>query len=496
MRMMAMFRGRRTRLQSRRQRIDQALGRDQPLTEAEIRRAMRPRGQRFWIFGTIVLGVLGAVLHVPLLGLAALVVAAMGVLPELWARISLHGVRLQRHIASPFARIGEPVRLTYAIENGKPFPVPWLEIEDEIADALLVRDVPLFQSHKPDRQLFIAAMSLQAMQRVIRHYTLLPLARGVFAFGPGYLRAGDPFGFLDTERGLPRRYDTDTLTVLPLSVPLERFGLPSRRPFGDLRSPRPTFEDPSQIIGIRDFQPQDSLRRVHWQATARMGQLQSKVYPPTIQHTVMICLDINTTANVAQGIEMALFELAIAATASVTTWAVEHDCAVGFATNGLPGNQATRFRDLRDMIAFQRIAPSTRPDQLVRIQRLLAGVQPAFGLAINGVLRREAGRLPLGATFIFISAAAAVRAETVRQLDRLRRQGHVVALLLTGAAAVDAGALLTYRLGGRERWYALANEHARRNGFPSGTGDPEWAADSTGDGAGDSHLRQPGFTVG
>ena len=86
-----------------------------------------------------------------------------------------------------------------------------------------------------------------------------------------YPCSGDVFGFFSKE-------DTFTnwqyLLVYPLVVPLTRFSLPARHPFGDRRAPRRLLEDPARVIGVRDYAYGDSLRCVHWKATARTMQLQ------------------------------------------------------------------------------------------------------------------------------------------------------------------------------------------------------------------------------
>jgi uncharacterized protein (DUF58 family) len=267
------------------------------------------------------------------------------------------------------------------------------------------------------------------------------------------------------------------LVVLPIIAPLTRFALPARNPFGDLHTQRRLIEDASQVIGARDYQPGDAMRRIHWKATARSTTLQSKVHPFTTTQTLSIFLDIHTLPNPTQGVNPDLFELAIAATASVANWAARERFAVGLFTNGLPLTAVNGEIDsFQAAQRFVQVPPSTHPNQLVTILRALARLQPLFGPPIERVLARQQYHLPIGATIIFIGAAAALRAETVTRLQQLRQRGYVVALLLTGTEAVATAPLLTYRLGAEETWHELIHEARQRHG--------SHRADDRGDGGG------------
>jgi uncharacterized protein (DUF58 family) len=490
------------------QRVMRRMGLNRPLTDDEIHARMRPRARRFWISGTLILLLLSYWLQSVLLALCALLILSLGIVPEIWQRQVLRRVEFARGFSPARVSFGETTRYVVQVENRKRLPVPWLEIEDEFALALDMPGAPIYPSYKADRQLFITAFSLWGNQRVTRRYRVIPLARGVWNFGPTYLRAGDPFGFLDDERKVTQRGGQHSLTVLPLVVPLTRFGLPSRYPFGEIETRRHVLEDTSQIIGARDYQPGDPLRRVHWKATAHQGALQSKVHPYTTAHTLAIFMDIYTLPNPALGINTALFELGITAAASIATWANRQRYAVGLISNGLPqtggAHEMTSFADAQ---AFMRVPPSTHPNHLVRLLEALARLQPYFGVPIDRMLAREQASLPPGATIILITAAAALQPATVARLERLRRRGYAVAIVLTGDEPVATGALLAYRIGGEDTWHEFVAFATQQRERRADTSDSAWTtrdpAGSTPDGAGssstdtpDQHHRQPAITVG
>ncbi len=505
------FQSRRWRLESameRGRRIQQRFGYDQPLTEKQIRTHMRPRPRRFWLGVAIVLLILSVLFGAPLLTLGALMIASLGIVPEIWYHFSLAGVRFHRSFSERKVGVGEEVILSYRVENRKFLPLPWLEIEDELPASLHLQRVHVFHSHKHDRVILLASMALWLYQRLTRRYRLRPAELGLWVLGPAYVRVGDPFGFLQNEMQIEQLDGKNSLLVYPLVVPITRFGLPSRNPFGDQRTQRRLVEDPSQIIGIRDYQPGDALRRVHWKATARVGTLQSKVYPPTTNYTLIILLNVNTRQRAHEGIESYALELGICAAASVAAWATEHNYAVGLFSNGLPkGGEGVALRSFADTQAFMRVPPSTHPDQLARVLESLARLQPLFGAAMEHVITREETRLPVGATVVYVGAAAAVPPRVVAKLERLRRRGHAVVMLLTGNQPVDVGSIRTLYIGGEEEWHAITQyAHAHGTSESGGIADTQRqrsgasVAWDDGDGA-DDHApgddrRQPAFTLG
>src|SRR5205085_11404042 len=105
------------------------------------------------------------------------------------------------------------------------------------------------------------------------------------------------------------------LLVCPAIVPLEGYELASRRPIGEVVLTHRLYEDPTRIAGVRAYEAGDPLNRVHWRATARTGQLQSKTYEPTTLSGVTILLDFHESGYPAAR-EPHRSELAVTAAAS------------------------------------------------------------------------------------------------------------------------------------------------------------------------------------
>ncbi len=250
--------------------------------------------------------------------------------------------RIRQHVSQPRAFFGETLSLAISVENQKLLPLPWLEIEDEIPEQLTLLTGRAAPTYKVNRAALVNTFSLWSFQRVTRRYRLRCTARGVYTFGPATARCGDPFGWLTREERVQAR---ETLLIYPLVAPIESFGLPPRYPFGEQATPRRLLEDPLRIAGVREYALGDDPRRIHWKATARAGELRSKIYEPSSQYRLFILLDFNTYKESWMGLDPEIQELTISAAASLAMWALDEGYAVGLLANslmmGLSGESAS-----------------------------------------------------------------------------------------------------------------------------------------------------------
>src|SRR2546421_7610320 len=324
--------------------------------------------------------------HQPLLIVVGLLVLVVIGTTDIWYTYCLRQLHYQRQFSEQRVLFGDQVTLSLTVENAKLLPLPWLEVEDTIPRVLTMAGQQLRVSVIGDTAILDNLFSTRWYERVTRRYTVQCNARGVHKFGPALIRSGDVFGFLTNEETLT---NWQYLLVYPLVVPLTRFNLPSRHPFGERRAPRRLLEDPSRVIGIRDYAYGDSLRRVHWKATARTMQLQSKVYEATTTYTLAIFLNLEFRPDTHYGVHPELQELSITAAASVADWAIENSYAVGLYANTMmfiPDEQISVADvregrlDIHEAVAEQlrrrriRLPISSNIDQRQRIMEALARV--------------------------------------------------------------------------------------------------------------------------
>lgn len=247
-------------------------------------------------------------------------------------------------------------------------------------------------------------------------YTLQCRRRGYYAVGPLRAETGDLLGI---EQRLLVAQEPRHILVYPRVVPIERLGLPTRSALVTLPSALPLFEDTSRVMGVRDYRPGDSQRRIHWTATARTGQLLVKQYQPAIARETLICLDLDWKHYPVRRHDAS--EEAIVVAASLANHTIAHE--------RLPAGLATEARDpLVDERRRISLPPRAEAAQLMAILEVLARVQIATGGRFVDLLRDQSVHLAWGSTLVVITGQ--VDEELLGMLMYLKHGGHAVSLFL------------------------------------------------------------------
>jgi uncharacterized protein (DUF58 family) len=351
-------------------------------------------------------------------------VVALGVLvaaacygATLWARWSLRRLSYERVLPEDHVFPGDRIGLRLRMTNDKPLPLTWVEVTERFAPGLSAIDDPDFRPGSGNASPGISdwRTSLGAHERVSRQYELQAEDRGVYDIGGTRLRSGDPFGLFTSERLDEQR---TRVTVYPRTVPVE-LALPSVRPYGEDAGGSRLFEDPSRIVGVRDYRPGDSMRRIDWKATARLGAMQARVYDPSSSRHLLLCLNTQTTEPMWAGVVVELLERSITVAASIARDAYEARYSVGLLAN-------STFPDADRSI---RIPPGRRAEQFIRMLEALAVVTPYVLEPLAAMLDREEHRLVAGTAVVVVTAL--MTGELASSILRLRRRGHAVVVLST-----------------------------------------------------------------
>jgi uncharacterized protein (DUF58 family) len=390
-----------------------------------------------------------------------------------WYHQALRHLLVQQQVTPQHLFCGEEVVLTLRIENQKLFPVPWLQFEDNVTPLLpvLTKD----SSQRENVGQLANAWVLWPFQRVTRRYRLRCAARGCYTFGPVTLRTSDPFGWLERAVTVPL---SDTLLVYPLLAPPAAFGLAPLHPYGEDATVRHLLEDPLRMMGVRDYQPGDDPRRIHWKATAHAGALRSKVYEYSTQQRVLLLLDTGDASILWTTMDADMQEFCIAAAASLAVWALDEGYMVGLLTNcairTLPRSDQAEVRhtttlDASRMPAQPRTTELSAPGvsvpfacdygQYEHLLATFARLVPYNTVPLENIIERGDALFFPGTTVILVSAATTLTQATVERLLDLRTRGIALRLVLTGELAEKATPetydLPVHYLGGREHWHEL-----------------------------------------
>ena len=119
-------------------------------------------------------------------------------------------------------------------------------------------------------------------------YEIQPTRRGLFEIGPLSIEAGDPFGLVVGSVDLR---ETHTLVVTPRVYELPGAGLMLDAGSGSSTVTQRSSNGSEDDLMTREYRRGDALRRVHWRASARHGELMVRQEEPRSRPETRIIID-------------------------------------------------------------------------------------------------------------------------------------------------------------------------------------------------------------
>lgn len=342
----------------------------------------------------------------------------------LLARFSLrHATRrlsVERQLSDQRIFLGESLTITLRFQNTTGVPLSWLQFWES-------RPQPM--ASEP----LAGVISLVARGREEVSYTLHSSRRGRYSVGPLRLITGDPFGFARIEG---EAVGPTVFTVYPRVVPLPGLGLPARLPTGDLASRRRLFEDPAWLTGTREYAPGDSMKRIHWNATARTGELVVKQFRHAMLLPCCIALNLNRADYAPRGFWLES-ETAITAAASLAAHLTEQKQQVAMMAMGRDPDEADGGGPIRLPLRQGRAA-------LVEGLEVLARIEAAEEGDFAALVMEEARRMPWGTLLCIVTPRETPSVALC--CARIARGGQQVLLFVTDDADQAAGRRSGYQV--------------------------------------------------
>jgi uncharacterized protein (DUF58 family) len=284
-------------------------------------------------------------------------------LATLWILVLERGLSIERKLHLAWATVGDTLHEQLKVINKGWLPAVWVEIVDIsttlVAPVRLVSDVDYHATRT-------------------RRPSHLARRRGLYTLGPTRLRTGDPFGIYTLT--IQDRHSSTVLVTPPILllpqlhiVPGGWTGDRQRRPQG--------IERNISDAGIRDYLPGDSLRRIHWRASAHHDNLMVRQLEAAASGDWWIFVDLNSSVQAGSGQDSTL-ELSIILAASLAERGFKERRRVGLVLAGPE---------------LVRLEPSSDPAQRWRILRALSvagsGNRPLADLFQVRRLSRTATRI-------------------------------------------------------------------------------------------------------
>ncbi|HEX9796155.1 MAG TPA: DUF58 domain-containing protein [Anaerolineales bacterium] len=359
-----------------------------------------------------------------LLALASVLGLTLG-LAWLWNARSMAGVSYRRWMKYRRGFPDERVEAAVEVENNKALPLVWFRTSDRWPRDIGPDDQDLLApSHRPEEGFLHLILSMRGYSKTRRTFPLRLRQRGIYRIGPVEATAGDPFGVFQSND--PNFAPDDRMVVFPEVRPLSKLGLQPDDPFGDRPTRRRLFEDITRPMGVRQHQPEDGFRLIHWPATAKTGQLQTRLFQPVRGLDLVICLNASTFAHHWEGTEPEMLEALIRTSASLVWEAFHQGYRVGLLSNGSIAHSGQAFR----------IPPGRSSGHLPHLLESLAGLTPVVTAPFERFLLDQAPRLEYGSILVVITAVTPP--ELMESLIRLRSRNRRTTLIALGEEAPPA----------------------------------------------------------
>src|SRR5437773_2657233 len=304
------------------------------------------------------------------------------VVSYLWSRLAADNLVVERASPEGQFQVGDAFEESFVIQNRSWIPVPLIELTD-------FSNLP---GYNPGR-----VFSLKG--RRARRWTSRGRfkQRGLFTFGPVELRYGDPFGLFT--RTL-RVAGSQAVVVYPVVRPVGGLDALAPSTAGDEQLRGRVLDIPPNATTIREYVPTDSVKRIHWASSARLGRLMSRSFETREGGDAWIVLDLQASVHAGEAPESTL-EYAMSLAASIADAALRRGSAIGLVSNDsrLSCIEAARG-DQQQTKTFQHV-PRGQADctvSLVNLGTILllaaAAIGGAWAAGLLGV-RYEDGRLTL-----------------------------------------------------------------------------------------------------
>lgn len=316
-----------------------------------------------------------------------------------WNWATLRGLNAVAKGRTRQAQVGEGIEEAITITNSSLLPKYALEIQD-------LTDLPGYSGG--------IVTGLFGGKTGTWNMKMLARKRGRYQLGPLRVSNLDPFGLFRREREFG---GIEPVLVFPRAHELPEFRIPPSELSGDSSARRRAYNVTPQVASIRDYAPGDSLSRVHWNSSARLGKLMSKEFDLGRAAEVWIVVDLDRNVQAGE-LEESTDEYGVSIAASLAKRHVESGLPVGLLSEG----------DKRYFLAAE-----TGVGHYQRIMQLLALSRAEGTTPLELMLANEEPLWTHLSTVIVVTSSP--RPAWVAALRELTRRGVRVVVVLVDAAS-------------------------------------------------------------
>ncbi|ARJ05520.1 hypothetical protein GCM10010988_06130 [Cnuibacter physcomitrellae] len=259
-----------------------------------------------------------------------------------WTALRRVQLTVRRRFVPESAPAGEPVDAVLLLQNWGAMRTPavtWVDPASAPMSSTAPSELPALPGFSARRA------GEPEVQRL--HYRPDTTRRGAHTVGPLLLTFADPFGMARRSVAVG---ETDSLVVTPAVYDLARADLRLSTGDGSEQTARRLVGAGEPDVIARRYQPGDSVRKVHWPATARHGELMVKQDDQRNDQDAVVLLDASSFPGDDAASDA--FEWAVSGAASVA----QHLVAEGFGVRLVGFGERSADAIYVDVAGSQRVA--------------------------------------------------------------------------------------------------------------------------------------------
>lgn len=305
-------------------------------------------------------------------------------------------------VHSPYA--GGEANVRMVLECSSWLPLPWLGVRD------VWQDAPV--GVKEQGSVTVERLCFPWFRSSVEFRYTFPLLRGTYENSGPILTTGDFFGFVQRRKRIPRE---NRFLVYPTPIRQVR-NLP-----GELGGPLLSWErvltDPQTepSTAVRDYIQGDSMKNIHWKATARTLQMKTRETERTETERMSVCLDASAGRTARKASDA--FEYCVQLAAGLCEYAAERKMSLELHINN---------RQTSGVILDRHSGAEDGFEQLAKVRR-------DGKLGFDEFIRQKASGMMKGPTILLTSSLSD---KLVRALSQLRRAGNSVYLIYVNESPV------------------------------------------------------------
>jgi uncharacterized protein (DUF58 family) len=334
--------------------------------------------------------------------------------------------QVTRSFLPEVATVGEEVTVRARVEIRSPLPVAQGRWRDDLSAALQGDATGRFPAT-------VSGMATGGARLIDLEYRATALRRGVNGIGPLSVTSADPFGFIRRRTAVG---EPTPLTIAPQALTLIALTDLPGEAGGSLTSSSNQLGQGSDNLIPRHYVPGDSMRRIHWRASAHRDELMVRQEEQETTPAAVVVLDRGAQrwdagARRVPG-EDPGFEAAVTACVSIAAQLVSEGYHVSIIdvdgseiVEPIDGGDRAGIRDMLTSFATVTARAATEAEALVR---LFSGVQTGPLVLITGPLETADVEVlaPLphhSALPVLVSVASQVASDQAETLGRAAATG-------------------------------------------------------------------------